>query len=102
MGNYVKVAKTDALEDNKAMLVEAEGKSLALIRCEGNYYAIDNDCTHVGGPLCEGEITAEEVTCPWHAARFNVKTGEAVAGPARSGVGSYAVRVEGDDVEIEL
>ncbi len=102
MGNYIKVAKTNELENSSAKLVEAEGKSLALIRCEDSYYAIDNDCTHVGGPLCEGEISGEEVTCPWHGARFNVKTGEAMGGPARSGVGSYAVRVEGDDVEIEL
>ena len=102
MGNYIKVAKTNEIGDNSAKLVEAEGKSLALIRCEGSYYAIDNDCTHVGGPLCEGEISGAEVTCPWHGARFNVKTGEAVAGPARSDIGSYAVRVEGDDVEIEL
>ena len=102
MANYVKVAKTNDLEDNSAKLIEPEGKSLALIRCEGSYYAIDNDCTHSGGPLCEGGISDGEVTCPWHAARFNVKTGEAVTGPARTGVGSYVVRVEGDDVEIAL
>lgn len=102
MGNFVKIAKTDALEDNKAMLVAAEGRSLALIRYEGSYYAIDNDCTHVGGPLCEGEISGGEITCPWHAARFDIRSGEATAGPARTGVMSYAVRVEGDDVEIEI
>ena len=102
MANYVKVAKTNDLEDNSAKLIEVEGKSLALIRCEGSYYAIDNACTHAGGSLCEGGISDGEVTCPWHAARFNVKTGEAVTGPARTGVGSYVVRVEGDDVELAL
>lgn len=102
MASYVKAAKAGEIAENAAKLVEAEGKSIALINAGGSYYAIDNTCTHVGGPLCEGSVAGEEVVCPWHGARFNVKTGQVLAGPARSDVASYSVRVEGDDIEVEV
>ncbi len=53
MPNLVEVAKTNELEPGEGKLVEIEGKEIALFNCEGNYYAIDNECTHAGGPLCE-------------------------------------------------
>src|SRR5262249_49360748 len=67
-----------------------------------NYYAIDNTCTHRGGPLAEGMLVGEEVICPWHGAHFNVKTGAVCAPPAREGVKSFPVRIVGTDVEVEI
>jgi nitrite reductase/ring-hydroxylating ferredoxin subunit len=99
---YVKVAKTSDLNDNSARLVETGGKSIALICADGEYYALANTCTHVGGPLCEGPVTGGTITCPWHAAQFDVKSGKALAGPARADVACYAVRVEGGGIEIEI
>ena len=102
MGTYVKAAKTGELGENTAKLFEAEGKSIALFHAAGSYYAIDNHCTHVGGPLCEGAVDADAVVCPWHGARFDVKTGQALSGPARGDVACYPVRQEGDDIEVEV
>jgi nitrite reductase/ring-hydroxylating ferredoxin subunit len=102
MGTYIKVAQKSELDSNAGKLVQAGGKDIALIRAGDNFFAIDNECSHVGGPLCEGTVSGDEVVCPWHAARFNLTTGKAMAGPARSDLHSYTVRVQGDDVEVEV
>lgn len=102
MGTYVKVATTDEVGDKAGKLVEAGGKQIALLRSGDSYYALDNECTHVGGPLCEGTITADEVICPWHGATFKLTSGEIKSGPARSSINCYPVRVEGDDIEVEV
>ena len=102
MGEYVKVAKTDDLSENSGILVEVKDKKIALFRTEEGYYAIDDTCPHKGGPLSEGEVEGNEVICPWHGAGFNVKSGEVLGPPASTGVAAYAVRVSGDDIEIEV
>jgi nitrite reductase/ring-hydroxylating ferredoxin subunit len=101
MGNLIEVAKTDDLVPGQGMLVEVEGKEIALFNCDGTYYAIDNECTHVGGPLCEGEMEGDVVICPWHGAEFNIKTGEVLCAPAEKPVKSYKVHVEGNRIKIE-
>src|SRR5262245_49142803 len=78
------------------------GKKIALFNLQGSFYAIDDTCTHRGGPLCEGEVAGEEVTCPWHGAVYNIKTGAVLKPPAPQGVASYPVRVQGADVEVEV
>ena len=102
MAKLVEVAKTDDIEPGQGMLIEVEGKEIALFNCDGTFYAIDNECTHVGGPLCEGELEGDTVICPWHGAEFNVKTGEVQGPPAEKGVNAYKVHVEGSTIKIEI
>ena len=102
MSKLVKIAETKELAPGTGKAVAAEGHSLALFNVAGTFYAIDNTCTHRGGPLGEGELAGEVVTCPWHGAQFNVKTGEVLAPPALKGVQSFPVKVQGDDVLVEL
>jgi nitrite reductase/ring-hydroxylating ferredoxin subunit len=78
------------------------GKKLALFNLEGSFPAIDDTCTHRGGPLSEGEVLGEEVTCPWHGAIYSIRTGAALGPPAPHGVGCYVVRVQGAVVEVEV
>ena len=66
------------------------------------FYAIDDTCTHRGGPLSEGMVMGAEVTCPWHGAVFDVTSGAVLGAPAPRGVARYAVRVEGEDIKVEL
>ena len=101
MPEYVKVAQASEIEPNHGKLVEVQGKKIALFNVDGKFHAIDNTCTHRGGPLSEGELEGDEVTCPWHGAKFNV-TGEVLGPPAPQRVGSYKVRVNGPDIELEL
>jgi nitrite reductase/ring-hydroxylating ferredoxin subunit len=102
MPKLVKVAEAQEVAPGTGKVVEAEGRSIALFNVAGAFHAIDNACTHQGGPLGEGDLSGEVVTCPWHGAQFNVKTGEVLAPPARTGVRSFPVQVQGDDVLVEL
>ena len=68
MAQFIKVASTADLAPGTAKCVEVAGKKIALFSLEGSFYAIDDTCTHRGGPLSEGDVSGEEVTCPWHGA----------------------------------
>lgn len=102
MSEFVKVAKTDEIPAGRAKMVDVNGTEIALFNVGGSFYAIDNTCTHVGGPLSEGEIEGVEVTCPWHGGVFDVTTGEVLGPPPGSAVNRYNVRVEGSDIEVEV
>jgi nitrite reductase/ring-hydroxylating ferredoxin subunit len=102
MPEFVKVAKTEEIPAGQARMVEVNGKEIALFNIAGAFHAIDNTCTHVGGPLCEGEIEGQQVTCPWHGAVFDVTTGQVLGPPAGAGVSRYNVRVDGSDIEVEV
>ena len=102
MPEFVRVAKTENIPAGQARMVEVNGKEIALFNVAGSFHAIDNTCTHVGGPLCEGELEGIEVTCPWHGAVFDVTTGQMLGPPAPESVARYSVRVEGSDIEVEV
>jgi nitrite reductase (NADH) small subunit len=102
MATFVKVGSTKDMAPGQGKLVEAGGKKIALFNVEGAYYAIDNTCSHRGGSLAEGELEGTNVTCPWHRAVFDVKTGEALGPPAPKGVARYNVRVSGESIEVEV
>lgn len=102
MGGFVKIAKSDEIQPGQGKMVEVDGKKIALFNVDGAFYAIDNTCTHRGGPLAEGLLNGNEVTCPWHGAVFDVTTGEVLGPPAPKGVPKYNIRVEGGDIEVEI
>lgn len=64
MADFVKVTTTDEIEPGQARLVDVQGKRIAIFNVDGEFFAIDNTCTHRGGPLAEGAIAGHEVTCP--------------------------------------
>jgi nitrite reductase/ring-hydroxylating ferredoxin subunit len=70
-----------------------EGREVAIFNVDGQFYATQNDCTHLGGPLCEGSLAGEVVTCPWHGSQFNVRTGEVVMDPAEEPIETFPVEV---------
>jgi nitrite reductase/ring-hydroxylating ferredoxin subunit len=102
MAGFVKVGTTGDLASGQGKKVEADGKKIALFNVDGTYYAIDDTCTHRGGPLSEGELTGTEVTCPWHGAIFDLTTGKVLGPPATKGVTRYNVRVSGSSIEVEV
>ena len=102
MGRFVRVARKSQLPENDGTYVEVEGNRIALFNLEGEIYALDNACTHVRGPLSQGRVEGDEVECPWHGSRFDIRTGEVKMFPARQDVATYKVRVTGDDVEVEI
>ena len=99
---FVKVASAQEVPPGAARQVKVGGKTLALFNVGGAFYAIDDTCPHRGAPLSEGELHGHEVTCPWHAAGFDVTTGAHLCPPARSDVATYKVQLVGDEVQVDV
>ena len=102
MAKLVKIAETKDLTPGQAAAFDVEGHKIALFNVEGTFYAVGDTCTHRGGPLSEGSVGGTTVTCPWHGADFDLKTGAVMRPPARQGVPSYRVVIDGGDVKIEI
>jgi nitrite reductase/ring-hydroxylating ferredoxin subunit len=102
MAEYVTIARTSDLEPGQAAWMDVNGREIALFNVNGTYYATDNECTHMGGPLGEGRLDGTIVTCPWHGSRFDVRTGQVVSSPARDSVRAYPVQIEGNEVRVSL
>ncbi len=103
MGNFVKVSKKFDLPPGACKHIELEGKgiAIALYNVDGKFYAIDGTCSHMGGPLGEGDLDGNVVTCPWHGWQFDVVTGNCVIRPGTKQT-TYSVKTEGDDILVEL
>lgn len=99
--DFVKIAETKDIQATKMKAVEVAGEKICIVNVEGKYYAIGNVCTHVGGPLSEGTLEGYQVECPWHGSKFDVRTGEPTAPPARRPEPTYEVKVEGNNILIK-
>lgn len=82
-------------------VMEAGGRTLAVFNIDGTFYAIDNECSHRGGPLGDGDLDGKVVVCPWHAWRWDVTTGANVNNPAVK-VACYAITERGGILFVEL
>jgi 3-phenylpropionate/trans-cinnamate dioxygenase ferredoxin subunit len=101
--NYIKVASIKELPAGQTKRISPmKGEYLLLCNVEGEFYAIDDFCTHDGAILGFSELYGCEVECPRHYARFDVKTGAALTAPARTPVRTFPVRVTGEDVEVGM
>jgi nitrite reductase/ring-hydroxylating ferredoxin subunit len=101
MSARVRVAQVADVPSGEGRVVEAQGKALALFNLSGTFYALDNACPHRGGPLGEGDLDGAAVLCPWHAWRWDVKTGANVNNPAVR-VACFPVTLEDGGVYVEL
>jgi nitrite reductase (NADH) small subunit len=97
----VRVGSTTDVPAGEGRVVEAGGRTLALFNVEGSFYALDNTCSHRGGPLGEGELDGTVVTCPWHAWRWDVTSGANMNNPAVK-MACFPVSVDGEQVWVEL
>lgn len=102
MTEFIRAAATDEVPSGGGKLVEIEGVRVAIFLLDGEYYAIEDVCTHDGGPLVEGEIVNGcQVQCPRHGARFDIRTGAALSFPAFTPTNVYEVKIEGDELWVE-
>ncbi|MDO8611576.1 MAG: non-heme iron oxygenase ferredoxin subunit [Dehalococcoidia bacterium] len=100
MAEFVRVAGRGDVPAGEMLIVEIEGEEIVLANVDGQIYAFGNGCTHRGGPLGEGLLEGDEVECPFHQGRFNVKTGEAVQEPPTEPIPTYQVQLDGDDIKV--
>lgn len=96
------VGERSSVSPGRPLCVQVDGRSIAIFDVGGACLAVDDECTHAGGNLSEGEVDGSVVTCPWHGARFELSTGAVLAGPAGSAVKSYPVRIEGSAIWLEV
>jgi 3-phenylpropionate/trans-cinnamate dioxygenase ferredoxin component len=101
MAKFVKVANVSEIPAGQKRIVEVDGTLVVVINCDGHFYAIEDVCTHDGGPLGEGRLEDGQIICPRHGARFDVRTGDALTLPAFEPVPTYEVKIEGEDILVE-
>lgn len=99
---FVKVASAKELTLGKMIGFEAEGKKILVANLESKHYAIGNRCTHRGCMLSGGVLKGGTVQCPCHGSRFDVKTGNVVGGPAKKPEPAFQVKVEGDQILVNV
>ena len=101
MPNFVKVATVAQVAPGTGMVATVNDKEVAVFNVDGTFHAIDNVCKHRGGPLGEGELDGDTVTCPWHGWQYNVKTGACMTKEGIT-VDKYEVREEDGEVKIAV
>ena len=97
---FQRAAKTDEIPAGAIREFQVNGATIAVANVDGKFYAIDNTCLHRGGPLGQGELEANIVTCPWHGWQYDVATGKVAANPS-VGVKTYPLEVRGEDIFVD-
>jgi nitrite reductase/ring-hydroxylating ferredoxin subunit len=99
----VVIGKTLEVQDGKLMHITAGGKEIVVTKLDGNYYAMDNVCSHAGADLHEGELSNNELTCPWHGAKWDIKTGNLISFPQKlKPLQSHKILIENDTLYVEI
>ena len=101
-GGWQKIAARDKIKPGEIYSTEIDGSPIALVEIEGKIFAISNTCTHEFALLSDGFLEAEEIECPLHQARFDVRTGSCVAGPATQDLDTNELKIEGGDVYVKM
>ena len=101
MADVIESASTGDVPVGGAKTVRVGEKTIALYHTRSGFYATDNTCPHRGGPLAEGDLIGNEITCPWHLWGFDVTTG-LCAGNSEISVQTHELRVEGDRILVRL
>ena len=102
MADFIKVAELSQVAEGSLYPLEVDGELVCLARVKGEIYAFTDNCTHISGPLNEGDLEGCTITCPWHGAQFDVSTGKVLRGPARQDLFTYPVKIEGESIFISL
>lgn len=100
MSDWITVAKTGELAPGQWRVVDAEGAQIVVFNLEGEYFAIEDLCTHDGGQLTGGSIEGGEIVCPRHGARFCIRTGAALTAPAYEATTKFPVRVANGEIQV--
>lgn len=99
MSDFVTVAKVGEITEGDGRAFAVNGRMVAVFMMNGEYYAIDDYCPHMGASLATGSIYKGAVTCPWHAWRFSLQDGTWLDNP-KVKVDSFQIRVEGDEIQV--
>jgi len=102
MPDFVRIAKSSELSDPGQMLLEVDERIVVLFKVGGQFFCLDDVCTHDGGPLSEGKLADHAIACPRHGAKFDIRTGKALTMPATVDTAAHEVKIEGDDILVRI
>ena len=102
MSEFVAVAKTSEIPDPGRQLVEVDERLIVVFHAAGHFYALDDVCTHDGGPLADGKLEGLSIACPRHGAKFDIRDGRVLSMPATKSTVAHEVKVVGDQILVKL
>ena len=95
---FKEVCKTSDIEEGAYKDFDVAGRSILVCKWQGNFFAIENECSHAANPLCGGRMRRGSIVCPLHGARFNIVTGAAEGGPTNLPIETFDVKIENEIV----
>ncbi len=102
MAKFTKIAKISDIPNGKMKMFSLNGIQITVANTDGEYLAFDDNCTHAQCSLAGGYLDGYAVTCYCHGAQFDVKTGEVLAPPAEKPLNIYNIKVDGEDILVEI
>ncbi len=99
---YLEITLASELPNGERLFVEVGGESIVIFNIAGQFFAIDDLCTHDDGPLGDGNLEGYHVVCPRHGAEFDVRTGKAVQLPAVIDIAAYPVKVVDGMIQVGI
>ncbi len=99
---FVRACALSEVSAESAVAVNVDGVDVAIVRHDDDLFAISDECSHAAIPLSEGDVEGCEIECWLHGSRFDLRTGKPSGPPATEPVPTYAVKVEGDDVLVDV
>lgn len=100
MSDWIDVIDQNGLADGEHVVVDVDGTDVAVFKIGGEFFAIEDVCTHDGAEIASGELDGDEIVCPRHGARFCVKTGEVRSAPAYEDLACFPLRIENCRVQV--
>ena len=100
MSDWINAALENRLADGEVIVVDVDGTDVAVFKIAGEFYAIEDKCTHDGAEIASGTLDGDEIICPRHGARFCVKTGAVRSAPAYEDIACFPVRIENGMVQV--
>jgi 3-phenylpropionate/trans-cinnamate dioxygenase ferredoxin subunit len=101
MSEWLDVIDASALANGEHVVIDVEGTEVAVFNIDGEYYAIEDVCTHDGAEIASGVLEGDEIVCPRHGARFCIKTGSVKAAPAYEDINLYKVRIQNGLIQVK-
>lgn len=101
MSDWVDAVGENALGEGEHVVVDVDGIDILVFKIDGQFYAIEDACSHDGAPIADGLIDGDQIICPRHGARFCIKTGAVTAPPAYEDIASFPVRVVDGRVQVK-
>jgi 3-phenylpropionate/trans-cinnamate dioxygenase ferredoxin subunit len=102
MSDFQKIATKNDIENGSMKTFEIAGKKIAVAHIDGNFFAIDDTCSHAQCSLGEGYIDGQTVICPCHGSTFDIESGKVLSMPATKDITSYPIKVEGNDILVKI